>query len=403
MLRPEKVKGFTPDQLAAFLAAQGWVKGAKNELQHTWLKKAHDAVLGHLALPQRPQLGDYPGLVALALDRFARVEDLPVSEVVEDVATLNFDTVRVRLEGGLHDQNRVRLVDASDLMQGVRQMFFAGAAGVEKRQAVYGGRSTSRVETYLQALEIAPPEPGSFVVKVLAPLEVGLEKYEQATLTGPADPFSRQATTGMLQTVEATIEAAESARKTGNIEVFKDHVQEGVSANICEALAHVTGGNPVVSVSVGASWSARRPTNFTPPRKAVVPGVLLPFIERAAPILRGKRPDDPVTVIGLVHLLKEDKSSTSQVVGIANLTPHGPRKVRVTLSPAQYKRAIDAHGSDFMVQVMGVVKLHGNLSYIDDPMEFEVLGPPPAKGVPGPVEMRRDIYSFDPAPEPNSE
>lgn len=219
-------------------------------------------------------------------------------EVLEDVSALGSDTVRVRLQGGLHDKGRVRLVDAADMVQGVRGLLFAGAAGVEKRLAVYQGRNTNRVEEFIESLEVAAPEKGSFVVRVLAPIPPTLADFK-VKAGEPVEPFARLATVNTIEAVSATVAAAEDAQQKGNIEVFKDHVEEGVSANICEALAHVSGGNPTVTVNVGVSWSGKRPQAADTPRKAVVPSKFVSLIERAAPILRGKRGDEASTCFGL--------------------------------------------------------------------------------------------------------
>jgi hypothetical protein len=313
---------------------------------------------------------------------------------MEDIFTLNHDTVRVRLQGGVHDLGRVKLSEAADMVRGVREMFFAGAVTVERRQPVFQGRSTQRVEDYMDSLEIAAPEKGSFVVKVLAPIPRELDHYARVDKSGPEDPFSRQATSNMLQAVDATIVAAKEAKAKSNLDLFKDHVSEGVTANLCEALTHVSGSSPLVSVSVGATWSTLKPSRLETPRRTIVPADLLPLIEKAAPILRGRRPEDPITVVGLVFLLKEEKKRGSQAVGIENRTTTGPRKVRVALSHGQYKRAIEAHGVDALVRVVGQVKRRGPLSFIDEPLEFEVMGSLPSTGEPERMGTSRRLDSF---------
>jgi len=394
MLEANRVRNIKPEQVEAFLYAQGWQRGERERFSATWLKSLDGQVAGHVAVPLEPSLSDYGLLLSLALDRYASYTDVRPGEVLEDLAAVNHDTVRVRLEGGVHEAGRAKLATAHEMVRGVRDMFFSGAVTIEQRQPVFQGRSTNRVEEYIESLEIAAPERGSFVVKVFAPVAVQLDRFGKVDKRDAQESFGREATASVLQTVDATIIAAEDAKKRKNLEIFKDHVKDGVSANMCEALASISTGSPLVSVSVGASWASSKPAKTSIRPKTVVPAELLPFIEQAAPILRGRRPEDPITVIGLVFLLKEERKVGSQAIAIENRQAEGPRKVRVALSHGQYKRAIQAAHADAMVKVTGQVRRKGPVSYIDEPLEFEVLGTlPPAGDEPArPTSSRLDEF-----------
>ncbi|MEA3191306.1 MAG: hypothetical protein QOD77_1888 [Thermoplasmata archaeon] len=372
-----QLKDAAPDDIALFLKAQGWVAAEKDGFMATWLRMEGKEVVEHIAVPLRPQARDYPALLAMALKSYANFEGAVLSEVFDDVFVKHHDVVRVRLQGGVHDKGRAKLGEAADMVRGVRNMFFAGAAAVEKRQPVFLGRSTDRVERYLDSLEIATPERGSFVVKVFAPLAANLDEFAKVAPKTAEEPFSRVATTNMVRSVEAVVVAAKDARQKGNIEVFKDHIEEGVNANLCEALAHIAASSPLVSVSLGASWASGRPAPAAAAKRVVVPSEFMSLIEEAGPVLRGRHPEEPVTVVGLVFLLKEEKKAGVHGVGIGNQLAEGPRKVRVTLNQAQYKRAIAAHHADALVKVVGQVKRKGPMSYIDEPLSFEVIGQAP--------------------------
>lgn len=390
MAEGELARNMSPNALDVFLRGKGWSPGLQDKRQHSWLLREGEEVLAHLSVPQRTDFPDYAGALLLALRRLAEMEEQSVGEVVEDVSSSGADTIRVRLQGGVHDRGRVRLADATKMVAGVRELMLAGAIAVSKTQAVLPTRASRQVESFIDSLEVAAPEKGSFVVRVLAPLPSLLSEFAVETPGSPAEPFVRQATRRTIEIVGATLDAAQEAKKRKDIDVFKEHVEAGVSANICEALLHVTAANPAVSVDVAASWGGRRPEEAATPRRVHLPGELAPWIQRAAPILRGRQPDKPVVCQGLVVRLTEDKLAGAQELGILNTSGHGPRRVRVTLNPRQFEKAIAALGMDREVRVKGIITRRGPVSYMYQPEEFDIAEKPATHLKKAKNELRRD-------------
>lgn len=82
-----------------------------------------------------------------------------------------------------------------------------------------------------------------------------------------SEPFNRRVTRTLGTALAAFSEAAVTGVSTGNLSAFETHVPDGVSADLCEALAMIKDCKLGAQLDIGIGWAPARPPIDPPPSR----------------------------------------------------------------------------------------------------------------------------------------
>jgi hypothetical protein len=166
------------------------------------------------------------------------------------------------------------------------------------------------------------------------------------------ESFERRALRKAVTAVAAAVEAAVMLRDTREFR-FEQRIPDGVSANLCRALAELP---DEMGVRFRASWSPLVPEQS---RASVVPPGLREVFEEAAEKLGPEAAEGRVTVVGHVRLLQREHDADTGEVGVRSLLRDLPGVFRIALNPPQYAAAVEAHATDRPVFIEGELEQVG--------------------------------------------
>ncbi|MEO1172439.1 MAG: hypothetical protein AAFX94_10370, partial [Myxococcota bacterium] len=228
------LREISPQALAAFARSQGWERTEQ-------FGKHSDVYVVELGpeviIPRTSRLGDYAGVVATLIQRFAEYLGQDELSVYRSLVGANHDVIRVRAFGG-QDDGTIALESGVELVARSREMLLAAACAVKQPQRLYRAGANKDASVYMSRVRLGQTEHGSFVVTLLSPVAPDL----QTSLANNQwrhfedEPVERQVTRRLFDALAAAREAAETAFNE-SVEVFEQAVQRGVSANLCESLA----------------------------------------------------------------------------------------------------------------------------------------------------------------------
>ncbi len=230
-------------------------------------------------------------------------------------------------------------------------------------------------------------ERGSYVAAILAPVPPDLmpsllDGLEEGTEAGD-EPYERRVTLSLMQALQWIQSAIESAKPRDILE----GVQEGVSANLCEALASIGPEDPQASVELSMSWSRSRPRlpSRVKDRVSFAQGEFVLIREAGRRLCEGveaRREKVQGPVISLhaeaAHLFGDFQGRVILRAEVNGQT----QRVRVLLSRPEYVRACDAHRDGQRVEVTGILQRDARAKLFDllEPRGFHVQ--PSAKALP---------------------
>ena len=216
-------------------------------------------------------------------------------------------------------------------------------------------------------------EIGSYVFKVICPLNMGSEEASSAD----QEPIVRQATR-LLMTATSELVASIEQDTTDEF-LHRDRAEPRVSWNLCDALMRMRpgdGGKLIMS----ASWA---PSVKAPdaPSRVTIPSDYFPELERVGRALRpNSSPTLPQQLIGTVESLDgsvgDDGRRTGDVV-LSILQEDGEAvRARAELNPEQYATAVKAHMQGVgYVWVRGVLRTGTRMGRVERLTEFRVADP----------------------------
>lgn len=271
------------EDLQAYLATAGWQEGSLGVAGSLWTKA--DSEIG---VPSRPD----NDLIRGAVERLARIEHRPLSEVSTTIRLWRFDVINLCIAGDNPKVESIPLSCAATIMQSAYRMLrAAGTTTIRTREEIRGGYSRLGHEM-ARAAQMGHTEGGSFVIPVLVPL---FDRVPQEDTRGPAvvhiaapEPPRRHATRTLAKSLTAICELIVAPARKSKTKSLDAAVEHGVSRELCMSLVRILKEPSVGRFEARFRW-ARTVDSPTPlPVSVILESSARNLIESAANQLRRK-------------------------------------------------------------------------------------------------------------------
>ena len=340
----DELVNLEPTDLSVYLQAKGWTRLETSRVHaESWLLSSVTPE-AELLVPTGKSVGDYALRVSQLLRTLEAVEGRSQLDIVRDIAYIGADVVRVHRASDPHTFATIPLVDGTKLVEQTVAMVIAAACAAVAPRRVVPTRHPTEADAYLQHVRLGHTEKGSFVLTVVSRVTPLLTPGSPALLEFMGEPFPRRATRTLWSAVGASSAAAKSTKAGASPQVFEQTVGQGVSANLCEALAgmlEATG--PRTDLSLSIAWAATHPLPKEGPRQHRFSHDDVPILYEAARILKQATPLEGIPVTGVVVKLHREKGAESGDITVSCAIEGTVRKLSVPLTPSDYHLAIDAH------------------------------------------------------------
>ena len=173
-----------------------------------------------------------------------------------------------------------------------------------------------------------------------------------------------------MEAAAAVRDAAEESAATGQLEPFQRAVQQGVSANLCDALSglHQAGGGD--RLDLGISWASARRTEDSVPAVIHFTRDVAQVLREASRIFKETGTEKDFELLGYVIGLKREEGAETGTITVSGLVEGSLRKVRMELTGAAYERAIEAHKIQQLVRCEGELVREGRAFVLRGPHRF---------------------------------
>jgi hypothetical protein len=369
-----------PNAISNYLRVNGWSEIRRVDGELTIFGKANRENNNQLIwMPVSDQFSDYIPMVSRLIKTVANTEDKSELQIIDDLQTVAIgDVIHVRTFNPLdiHDHT-IPLVDGVSLLSRSRMIAMAAAASAVRRRPIHPRRPFFRVSQFIQNLRLGQTERGSYMIRLIAPIEE-IPKREDGELNGMPEeiPFTRRAVMELVKSLNALKEAAEDNRDRGRFlfNTFRDVVPLGVSANLCEALIddEEKESNPI---ELSVTWSyVLKLSEYLSTAPIRFDSTIFPYLRQAAKEFRARNPEI-VTIEGVIYILEREKDSRfgSGSIRIFGRADGRSRSVRVILDAETYDKAIDAHKKGDSVSVTGKLIVEGDQYRLEDPANFHIV------------------------------
>ena len=331
----EALKAVSPVALAAYARAAGWSK-TESYGDHSDVYVAHGRP--EIILPRTEHLGDYADVVSQLVEIFANAVETDELSLYRDLVTADRDVIRVR--AAENSDGAVAVDDGLALLRGAHDLLLAAACSLRNPRPLYRAGSNREAVEQVSRIQLGQTEQDSFAVTLLTQV---VAPPMQSIFTDrwglKNDPVERRLTRQLTGALEAA-RTATGQTVVGGTDAFSQAVEEGVSANLCDALAMLIEPFPALDVSV--TWARTLPRKTA--RKTVRFGRSdAPILREAARSFRNREPRPDVRVFGFVQRLKRDEAETGGIIALRTSVDGRNQSIATILESFDYERAIQAH------------------------------------------------------------
>jgi hypothetical protein len=366
------LRALLPLDVAAYLRARGWSQVEQQPRASVWALTDDPDV--EVQLPADRAFADFAERMADVLRTISEVEARSQLEVLADLKESGYDVVRLRAQTALTEIGTIALNAGVELIDHGRDMLLAAASAAAERRGFFPTRKPAAAVDYMDRVRLGRTEVGSYVVTLLSPVAPALRGGFQQALD-LEEPFDRRVVVMLARSLEALRLAANEAVTRGSFDRFQESVEDGVTSNLCTAVAGMTEGlGDGGELAVSVSWSSVRPVTQDVPRTTRFGPDVAPIIREAARIIRAAAPVEDHHAVGFVVRLDQRPDAINGRIGVLSVgADQSTRTVFMTLEQDQYAVALRAHGDKLPVSVVGRLVRVGHLYQLDDPHDLRII------------------------------
>lgn len=362
------LSAISPMALHSYLSAQGWVKVEPYGEKGDWYRYGDGT---EIIVPAKEEFVDYYNSVSQIIEAVAHVEARSELSVYRDISVAETDLIRIRAPEA-EDDGSIGIEAGVLFYQQSRELLLAAACSASKPQRAYRAGKIKEAADYLSQVRMGQTERGSFILTFLSPVPPSLTKGEQTELWPSIveDPFNRRVTRTLMNALVAVKEAVMLVNRGEMIDAFESRVEEGISANLCDAAAKLISHGSGLDVEL--TWAATRPA---PKKRAIVAFSKsdAATLEEAAKVLREREPRPDEQIFGFVTALSRDQQATEGRVTVKAQIDDKLSSVKVDFGPDLYSQAVAAHEDRRPISLTGDLQREGQRWKLNNPREFTVL------------------------------
>ena len=261
------------------------------------------------------------------------------------------------------------------LFQEARNLLLAAACSATRPQKAFrlGGNNTAN--DYIKTVRFGQTEQGSFVVSLLSPVPLNLDRQNSLFNNLPNisnDPFERKVTRKLVSGLRATREAVTLANRAYGINPFEERVAQGVSANLCEAVGNLINTGDGQGVDISVSWALTR-TPHEGNVRVSFDSSDASVLKEASRVLKGRQERPNERIEGYVILLGRGESQPKGRVRIKAVVDEVMSSVRVDFTEIDYSRVLEAHNLRQIVSLEGDLRREGQRWVLDNPRDLVIF------------------------------
>ena len=366
----------TPVALSYYARAAGWnVAGTYRRHSDVYAGDGKPEII----VPRTDVIDDYAMAVSDLIAVFARVLERDEASVYRDLTLADRDVMRIRALDA--EPDGLPFESGHAMLAGARGMLIAAAKSLDNNRLVYPSGASGAAANYLNRIHLGHTERGSFALVLVSPaiappLHPWLPDDDDAS-TLP----ERRVAQRLSQSLFAARAAAErAARGEGN--AFSNEVGfQGVSANLCEAVAALVTG--VAAFDVSFSWAMTRPAVAQRGPVSFSYGDV-PLLKEAARSFRSLEPEYDQRLHGFIERLARPQTDIDGTVTLKTSVGGSSRSVAAVLNQTDYELAIAAHHSRAIVTLEGDLERVGPRRHLRNARLVEVIEIPSLPGLEAP-------------------
>ncbi len=356
--------------LRSYLSSRGWKnQGPWGIRPATIYAIEHGGRNWEILVPTRDTVADYAENMAESVEVLAAVEQRSQLDVFYDLSASGADVIRMRSANGIAEQPPLSLRRSASMLKDAYDMLAASARAAEKPRPAYRGKISSDVADYLDNVRPMPSHYQGYALTLHSPVPVGFGRQEDfGDDFNP--PFSRLATSKLAQGLGHASTAIEQVVADDSLEPFRQVVDYGVSANLCDSLAELAKKGRGIEIEL--TWAGVRPANV-PNSHFQFSSTSADILVEAAKSFRLNEPSLDERIVAQVVRLEREPREFDGRATVLYVRDDRPIRLQAVFEASSYNTVIRAFEQRDPISVDGDIYRVGNGYELRNPRNLSLL------------------------------
>ncbi|MBG1271255.1 hypothetical protein [Nostoc sp. WHI] len=250
------LKSINPLEVASYLETQGWKEQSQiNDIASVWTLELGQGDNVEILLPLNPEFRDFSARMSEVLQNLEIVENRSQLEIITNLKTPLAEIIQISVNHSEIINGSIPIYQGVQLFESAKKLMWSAASSAVQPKPYFKGGSFSEVTDYMQKLRLGNTKEGSYVLTIISPLKV--DNYQSS------DCFERKVTRTLFQALNI-ISLAHEQKLSERESFLNEAIEEGVSANLCDALSHMINNDndPSLSFNLTCSKALDHPSNI---------------------------------------------------------------------------------------------------------------------------------------------
>jgi hypothetical protein len=372
-VKRQTAKGITPFNACKYLKSKGWSLVEDNPRDDLYLfnhKKYHPK---QIIIPKTNDYELFPDDILVAVSRLEEIEQRNSASILSQMLNPDADILRYRIQSPQAEKGTLSLSVADRFIKSVITSLKASVCDVFSKQLQHATLGNKKVSRLLERAQFGQTEVGSFVVKIVAPLD-NLESAGES-FTEMNDSGIRAGIVHLMTSANTLVNTVES----GNIKEFirKGLKEPPFSTNLVHSLVEMQLWEDA-TVEISSELTPLLPVNKPVPSKVVISPEYFADIEKIAfgftPSQKECRSDYYIGFVSELCGETDEQGVKFGEVIIQVTTRDGDTfPVSANLPAEQHKTAIRCYENNYPVTFSGkIIRKGGRRREVVDISHFNV-------------------------------
>ncbi|MFE2846190.1 hypothetical protein ACFXKS_22000 [Streptomyces scopuliridis] len=346
---------FGPEEIRSYLKVTGWAPVSGGDVAELWsLPGPADEVV---LVPMKPGAPDFAKRARILVQDLARVEFAEIQTVHDAIATVYNDVTDLRASHPSMSDGSIPLQSGYELFVSAKRLRVASAAATIRRQGHFRNFPT-RARDQARDVRLGQTRRGSYIVPIISqarsPEDVYSPGQDHIDVQIEETLFDRRVTATMSRALGVLEDMAGAGHEPTPSEI-NDSIGEGVSYELCQALAKVVNTESVNSLDVAFNWSRVAAPPPGTPAHVEFNRDAIEIVDLVSEQLKTKIYTREHLIYGVVTDLSRHPDDDTGRVGVQTLIQRRSRTVWMDLPDREYHTAVHCHDAGIPVRVRGTL------------------------------------------------
>ena len=369
-----------PHAVVRYLKDTGWMQyKTKKEYIKIFQKITEKEEFYQVIIPIDKTLADYKKAMFDAIEQIAFLEGQSTEQLMLYLLNPNTDILKIRLQKKDVEAGSIFFDDAINLFENAKKLIAATALDVLHPKHIHQGRPEEAVSQFINNCKFGQTEIGSYVISVVCPFAEldESEEYRQLSIFSDEEQCANSLTRKVTKRIMSNVSNIKANIDNGEIDkLISEDEGAMISANFYEALTGMNISEQDTAVEFIAQWSPVVKTNRCDQDRITFTHDYYQPITMAIEKLR-ETINTHTKIVGRVKKLEsipDASKRTNGKVTIVYLDENDSKKtVSVQLAKDDYNKAIEAHESGSLVEVIGEIEDNGKRKKLMTAESFSII------------------------------